>query len=176
MSWFHNRPTKPTFLPQPMKEEITTIDIESCFQDYRTLRGDIHERYSFQEYIFKYGFSHKKENVNSLRDNQQSTSLEEREMRKNHPICEKSLDTPLKEETNNHEVENQLPQGDFIEEHKEEKEYKHTILTDGGCANQRESTDGSLNYDRVPTCNIPDPLTNEEDITKPSKTSGKIAP
>ena len=27
----------------------------------------------------------------------------------------------------------------------------HTILTDGGCANQRESIDGSLNYEGVPT-------------------------
>ena len=51
--------------------------------------------------------------MNSLRDNQQSTSLEEHAMRKNHPTCEKSLDTPLKEETENHEVEHKLPQGDF---------------------------------------------------------------
>ena len=96
MSWFHNRPTKPTFLPpRPTKEKITNIDIEACFQEYRTLRKDINESYYFQEYIFKYGFRHKKENVNSLRDNQQSISLKEHEMRKNHPICEKSLDTPL---------------------------------------------------------------------------------
>jgi len=27
-----------------MKQEITTIDIEACFQEYQTLRGDIHER------------------------------------------------------------------------------------------------------------------------------------
>ena len=53
--------------------------------------------------------------MNSLRDNQQSTSLEQHEMRKNHPICEKSLDTPLKEETKNHEVKHQLPQGYCIE-------------------------------------------------------------
>ena len=59
-------------------------------------------------------------------------------MRKNHPTCEKSLDTPLKEETENREVENQLPQGDYREEHKEGGEYNHTILTDGGCENQRE--------------------------------------
>ena len=63
-------------------------------------------------------------------------------MRKNHPICEKSLDTPLKEETKNHEVDHKLPQGDCREYHKEEIEYKHKILTDGGCANQRYSTDG----------------------------------
>ena len=56
--------------------------------------------------------------MNSLRDNQQSTSLEEHELRKNHPICENSLDTPLKEEIENHEVEHQLPQGDCREEHK----------------------------------------------------------
>ena len=49
--------------------------------------------------------------MNSLRDNQQSTSLEEHEMSKNHPICEKSIDKPLKEETKNHEVEHRLPQG-----------------------------------------------------------------
>ena len=53
----------------------------------------------------KYGFRIKKENVNSLRDNQQSTSLEEHVMRKNHPICEKSLETPSKEGKKNHEVE-----------------------------------------------------------------------
>ena len=56
-------------------------------------------------------FRHKNANFNSLRDNQQSISLEEHEMRKNHPICEKSLDTPLKEERENHEVEHKLPQG-----------------------------------------------------------------
>ena len=77
MSWLHNRPTMPTFLPpRSTKEEITTIDIEACFQEYRNLRGDIHERYSFQEYLFQCGFRHKKENVNSLK--------------KNHPTCEKS--------------------------------------------------------------------------------------
>ena len=52
MSLFHNRPTKPTSLPpQPTEEEITTIDIEACFQEYQNLRGDINERYSLQEYI-----------------------------------------------------------------------------------------------------------------------------
>ena len=56
--------------------------------------------------------------MNSLRDNQQSTSLEEHEMRKNQPTCEKSLDTPLKEETQNHEVEHKLPKGDCRKEHK----------------------------------------------------------
>ena len=61
-----------------MKEEITTIDIEECFQEYQNLRGDIHERYFLQEYIFKYGFRYNKENVNSLD--------------KNHPTCEKSKD------------------------------------------------------------------------------------
>ena len=50
----------------------------------------------------------------------------------------------------NNEVDN-INQGDFREEHKEEGEYKNTILTNGGCANQRESIDGSLNYERVPT-------------------------
>ena len=114
MSWLHNRTTIPTFLPpRPTITEIATIDIGACLQEYQILRGDIHECYSFQEYIVDYGFRHKKENGNSLRDNQQSTSLEEHEMRKNHPICKKSLDTPLKEETQNHEEENQLPQGDF---------------------------------------------------------------
>ena len=68
------------------------------------MRGDIHERYSFQEYLAKYGFRNKKENVNSLRDNKQSTNLEEHEMRKNQPTCEKSLDTPLQKETKNIEI------------------------------------------------------------------------
>ena len=133
MSWLHNRPTMPTFLPpQPTKEEITTIDIEACFQEYRTLRGDINERYSFQEYLVKYGFRNKKENLNSLK--------------KNHPTCEKSkylfccineevintstdimwnvwkkfrskkyeksIYDPLHRETENHEVDLELPQGD----------------------------------------------------------------
>ena len=49
MSWFHNRPTKPTFLPpRTTKEEITTIDIEAYFEEYQNLRGDIHESYYFQ--------------------------------------------------------------------------------------------------------------------------------
>ena len=60
-------------------------------------------------------------------DNQQSTCLEEHEMRKNQPTCEKSLDTPLKEETKNHEVEKKLPKGDWREENKEEYEY---LVTD----------------------------------------------
>ena len=55
---------------------------------------------------------------------------------------EKTLDTPLREETQNHEVEHQLSQGDCREEHKEEGEDKLTILADGGCENQGEFTDG----------------------------------
>ena len=72
-----------------MKEEITTIDIEERFQEYRTLRGDINEMYYFQEYIFKYGFRHNKENVNSLK--------------KNRPTYEKSKDLscPINEEVIN---------------------------------------------------------------------------
>ena len=72
------------------------------------MRGDIHEWHYFKEYIFNYVFRHNNENVNSLRDNQQSTSLGEHEMRKNLPTCEKSLDTPLKEEIENHEMEHKL--------------------------------------------------------------------
>ena len=45
----------------------------------------------------------------------------------------------------------ELPQSDYRKEHKEESEYKHTIITDGGCENQREYIDGLLNYERVPT-------------------------
>ena len=37
------------------------------------------------------------------------------EREKNQPTYEKSLDTPLNEETENHEVENQLPKGDLRE-------------------------------------------------------------
>ena len=48
-------------------------------------------------------------------------------------------------------MEHQLPQFDFREEHKDKSEYKHTILTDGGCEKQREFIDGSLSYERVPT-------------------------
>ena len=64
------------------------------------------------EYFYDWlnGYTHKNSNVKSLRDNQQSTSLEEHEMRKNHPICEKSLDTPLQKKIEDNEVENQLPQ------------------------------------------------------------------
>ena len=85
MSWFHNRPTKPTFLPpSPTKEEVTTKDIQvtakdikACYQGYTNLRWDICERYYFQEYIIKYVFFYKKENENSLMNNQQCTSMEE---------------------------------------------------------------------------------------------------
>ena len=57
MSWLQNRPTMPTFLPPPpMEEEITAKDIEACYQGYKTLRWDIHEGYSFQEYLIKYVF------------------------------------------------------------------------------------------------------------------------
>ena len=83
-------PTMPNFLPpRPTKEEITTIDIEACFQEYQNLRGDINERYYFQEYIVKYGFRKKKENVESLN--------------KNHLTCEKSKDLfyPINEEVIN---------------------------------------------------------------------------
>ena len=124
MSWLHNRPTMPTFLPaRSTKEEITTIDIEACFQEYRTLRGDVNERYSFQEYLVKYGFRHKKENVNSLKKNQPtcekskylSCTINEEVINTFTDITwnmwkkycskedEKTLDTPLKEETKNHE-------------------------------------------------------------------------
>ena len=47
-------------------------------------------------------------------------------------------------------MEHQSPQDDCIEAHEEGSEEKHTILTDGGCANQRESTDGYLNYEGLP--------------------------
>ena len=62
---------------------------------------------------------------------------------------EKSIDAPLQKETKNHEVDLELPQSDCIKEHKEESEYKNTILIDGDCENQRESIDGSLKYERV---------------------------
>ena len=78
MSWFHNRPTKPTFLhPPPTKEETTTKDIEACYHGYKNLRWDIHEGYCFQEYIIKYVFFYRKANKNSLRNNQRSTCMEE---------------------------------------------------------------------------------------------------
>ena len=78
MSWFHNLTTNPTFLPPPQREEeITTKDIEACYQGYQTLRWDISEKYYFQDYILKHLFFYKKENDNSLRNNQQSTSMEE---------------------------------------------------------------------------------------------------
>ena len=55
---------------------------------------------------------------------------------------EKSINAPLHKETENHEVELELPQGDCRKEHKEESEHKHTILTNGGCANQGKYIDG----------------------------------
>ena len=71
--------------------------------------GETHKTINFEYfYYWLNGYRHNNSNINSLRDNQQSTSLEEHEMRKNQPTCEKSLDTPLQEETENHEVENQL--------------------------------------------------------------------
>ena len=53
------------------------------------MRGVINERYYFQEYLFQYGFRHRKENVNSLKKNQ--------------PTCEKSKDLffPISEEVIN---------------------------------------------------------------------------
>ena len=78
MSCFHNRPTKPTFLPPPPREEeITTKDIEACYQGYKNLRWDIHEGYYFKNYLIKYVLFYNKENENSLRNNQQFTSMEE---------------------------------------------------------------------------------------------------
>ena len=78
MYWFHNIPTKPSFLPPlPREEEITTKDIEACFQGYQSLRWDICERYYFQEYLLEDGFFYKKATKNSLRNNQQCTNMEE---------------------------------------------------------------------------------------------------
>ena len=93
---------------------------------------DIHERYSFQEYLVKYGFRHKKENVNSKNKNQPTCEkskdlffpINEEVVNTSTDIMwnmwnefrykkdEKSLDTPLNKETENHEVEHQLTQGD----------------------------------------------------------------
>ena len=50
---------------------------------------------------------------------------------------ENTLDTPLKEEIENNEVEHHLPQGDFREQNNEEGEDNNTILTNGGCSNKR---------------------------------------
>ena len=51
--------------------------------------GDKNNTINF-EYFYDWlnAFMNKNANVNSLRDNQQSPSLEEHEMRKNHPTCE----------------------------------------------------------------------------------------
>ena len=163
----------PTFLPppRPTKEEITAIDIEACFQEYRNLRGDIHERRYLQEYIVTYGFTHKKENVKSLKKND-PTCQNSKDL--SFPINEEGINTfmdiiwnmwkkfcykgdekrlykKLNEEIYIHEVENQSPQCGCKEEHQEEGEEKHTILADGCCENQRESTNGSLKYEGVPT-------------------------
>ena len=49
MSWLHNRTTIPTFLPpRPTITKITTIYIGLFLQEYRNLRGDIHEWYYLQ--------------------------------------------------------------------------------------------------------------------------------
>ena len=48
-------------------------------------------------------------------------------------------------------MEHKLPQGYYREEHKQEGEYNNKILTNGGFSNQRESIDGSLNYEGIPT-------------------------
>ena len=72
-------------------------------------------------------------------------------MRKYHPICEKSLETPSKEGKKNHEVEHQLPQVYFRKENKEEGEDNNTTLTNQSCSNQTKSIDESLNYEGVPT-------------------------
>ena len=75
--------------------------------------GEAHNTIPFYYfYYFLNGYRHNNSSVNSLRNYQQSTSLDEHEMIKNQPTCEKSLDTPLKEGIGNHEVENKLTQGD----------------------------------------------------------------
>ena len=53
------------------------------------MRGDVHEWYYFQEYLFNYGFRNNKENVKSLN--------------KNNPTCEKRkfLPCPVNEEVIN---------------------------------------------------------------------------
>ena len=48
-------------------------------------------------------------------------------------------------------MEHQLTQGDCREQHKEEGEDKFTICVNGGCENQKESIDGSLNCEGLPT-------------------------
>ena len=49
ISWFHNRPTKPTFLPPPPREEeITTKAIEACFHVYQNLSLTSHDSRGFQ--------------------------------------------------------------------------------------------------------------------------------
>ena len=58
--------------------------------------GETHNKITFEYFYDCFNvYRHKNSNVNSLRDNQQSTSLEEHEMRKNQPTCENILDTPL---------------------------------------------------------------------------------
>ena len=47
-------------------------------------------------------------------------------------------------------MDNQSPAGDCEEEHEEESEGEHIILSNGGCANQIEYTGGSLNYEGIP--------------------------
>ena len=64
---------------------------------------------------------------------------------------ENSIYAPLQKETENHEVDLELPQGDCREENKEEGEENNTVLTNGGCSNKKEHIDGSLNYEGVPT-------------------------
>ena len=73
-------------------------------------------------------------------------------MRKNHTICEKSLDTPLKEEKKNHEVENQLLAKVISNKNKKRKVNTSTqSLLMGVVQIKRESTNGSLNCEGVPT-------------------------
>ena len=63
---------------------------------------------------------------------------------------ENRIDTPLKEKEYIHEVEHISSWCGCREEHEEEGDDKHRILVDGDCANQREYTNGSLNYEGVP--------------------------
>ena len=153
MSCFHNRPTKPTFLPPPPREsEITAEDIEAYYQGYQTLRWDIRERYYFQEYLLMYVFFYKKENENSLSNNQQCTSRKEikelqisvggEEEKELHQEDRMSLpsDSEKYEETS-HEYEY------FFIENTEDKFDTHATLE----MKQRASTDGCLNYEGVPT-------------------------
>ena len=72
-----------------LRETCKTLPLQ--YQAYIALMGESHKTTPFEDFVeWVFGYRPNSADVNSLRNNQQSTSLEEHERSKNHPTCEKS--------------------------------------------------------------------------------------